>query len=63
MRVIDFYDRHPISEQQVLAAVARRRGGALGTLTADDLFDFDQDHFVDLVEAGKLGGGRFTASR
>ncbi len=44
MRVIDFYDRHPISEQQVLAAVARRRGGALGTLTAEDLFDFDQAH-------------------
>ncbi len=49
MRVIDFYDRHPISEAQVLAAVARRRGGAgVGPLTADDLFDFDQDHYGGL---------------
>ena len=54
MRVLDFYDRHPISEQQVLAAVARRRGGALGTLTADDLFDFDQDHYGGLAAVDSL---------
>ena len=54
MRVIDFYDRHPISEQQVLAAVARRRGGALGTLTAEDLFDFDQDHYGGLAAVDTL---------
>ena len=60
MRVTDFYDRHPISEQQVRAAVARRRGGDLRELTAgDQLYAF----FVGLVEAGKLGGGHFTASR
>lgn len=54
MRVIDFYDRHPISEQQVLGAVARRRGGVLGTLTADDLFDFDQDHYGGLAAVDTL---------
>src|SRR2546428_11209245 len=44
MRVDDFYDRHPISEQQVLAAVARRRGGDLSPLSPDDLFEIDPDH-------------------
>src|SRR3990170_6639099 len=47
-RVVDFYDRHPISEAQVLAAVARRRGGVEGALTAEDLFEFDQDHYGGL---------------
>ena len=45
---MNFYDRHPISEQQVLAAVARRRGGDLSRLTPDDLFEFDQDHYGGL---------------
>ncbi len=58
--VIDFYDRHPISEAQVLAAVRRRRGAlAEAPLTADDLFDFDQDHYGGLaaVDAlARLGG-------
>src|SRR5262245_38962240 len=55
VRVIDFYDRHPISEGQVLAAVARRRGGAVaGQLTADDLFDFDQDHYGGLAAVATL---------
>jgi SAM-dependent methyltransferase len=46
MRVIDFYDDHPISEQQVLDAVRRVRGA--GALGADDLFPFDQDHYGGL---------------
>jgi ubiquinone/menaquinone biosynthesis C-methylase UbiE len=58
--VIDFYDRHPISEAHVLAAVRRRRGAlAEAPLTADDLFDFDQDHYGGLaaVDAlARLGG-------
>jgi SAM-dependent methyltransferase len=58
--VTDFYDRHPISEAQVLAAVRRRRAGlAAAPLTADDLFDFDQDHYGGLaaVDAlARLGG-------
>jgi ubiquinone/menaquinone biosynthesis C-methylase UbiE len=53
--VIDFYDRHPISETQVLAAVRRRRGALTGTpLTADDLFDFDQDHYGGLAAVDAL---------
>jgi sarcosine/dimethylglycine N-methyltransferase len=48
MRIIDFYDQHPISEDQVLDAVRRARGGTDGTLTADDLFPFDQDHYGGL---------------
>jgi SAM-dependent methyltransferase len=47
MRVIDFYDRHPISEQQVLEAVRRTRG--VGALAAEDLFAFDQDHYGGLA--------------
>ena len=54
-RVSDFYDRHPISEEQVLAAVRRRRGAlAGGPLTADDLFDFDQDHYGGLAAVDAL---------
>lgn len=47
--ILDFYDRHPINEQQVLAAVARRRGGAADGLAPDDLYDFDQDHYGGLA--------------
>src|SRR3989442_5013239 len=54
MRVDDFYDRHPISEQQVLAAVARRRGGDLSQLSPDDLFEFDQDHYGGLQAVAEL---------
>ena len=50
-----FYDRHPISEAQVLAAVRRRRGVLAGApLTADDLFDFDQDHYGGLAAVDTL---------
>jgi sarcosine/dimethylglycine N-methyltransferase len=63
-RVIDFYDRHPISEEQVLAEVRRRRGPlADGPVSADDLFEFDQDHYgglaaVDtLASLAAIGGG------
>lgn len=54
MRVLDFYDRHPISEQQVLAAVARRRGARPGRLTTEDLFAFDQDHYGGLEAVATL---------
>src|SRR2546428_597137 len=54
MRVDDFYDRHPISEHQVLAAVARRRGGDLSQLSPDDLFEFDQDHYGGLQAVDEL---------
>jgi sarcosine/dimethylglycine N-methyltransferase len=52
MRVIDFYDGHPISEHQVLDAVRRTRG--VGPLTADDLFAFDQDHYGGLAAVDAL---------
>jgi len=51
--VVDFYDRHPINVGQVLAAVARRRGTLAG-LTADHLFDFDQDHYGGLAAVETL---------
>ena len=65
MRVNDFYDRHPISEQQVLAAVARRRGGDLARLTPEELFEFDQDHYGGLAAVDELArrAGITAASR
>ena len=65
MRVIDFYDRHPISENQVLAAVRRARGAVDGPLAADDLFPFDQDHYGGLgaVDALARRAGITAGSR
>jgi sarcosine/dimethylglycine N-methyltransferase len=43
--VVDYYDRHPIDEAHVLAAL-RRRGLADGVRPApEDLAAFDQDHY------------------
>ena len=54
MRVDDFYDRHPINADQVLAAVARRRGGDITRPSPDDLFEFDQDHYGGLKAVDEL---------
>jgi SAM-dependent methyltransferase len=54
MRILDFYDRHPISESQVLDAVRRARGGLDARLTPDDLFPFDQDHYGGLAAVDAL---------
>lgn len=54
MSVIDFYDRHPISEAQVLAAARRARGPDLRPLTAEDLFPWDQDHYGGLEAVDAL---------
>ncbi len=54
MSVLDFYDRHPINERQVLAAAVRRRGGRTDGLTAEELFDFDQDHYGGLAAVATL---------
>src|SRR2546422_11113038 len=48
-RVSEFYDHHPISEARVLAVLARPGLGRSGPLTADDLFEFDQDHYGGLA--------------
>lgn len=50
--VIDFYDRHPINEAQILAAL-RRRGKDLRALAPEDLYEWDQDHYggVGAVDA------------
>ena len=50
--VIDFYDRHPINDVQVLAALARR-GKDPRALAPEDLYEWDQDHYGGLqaVEA------------
>jgi ubiquinone/menaquinone biosynthesis C-methylase UbiE len=42
--VIQFYDTHPINEDEILAKLSAR-GINLDTLTEDDLKDFDQDHY------------------
>lgn len=54
MRLGDFYDRHPITEAAILDALARRRGGEVGPLTADDLFELDQDHYGGLAAVDTL---------
>src|SRR4029453_16302891 len=51
-RVSDYYDRHPINEARVLEALSRP---GLGRPTADDLFEFDQDHYGGLAAVDALG--------
>jgi len=50
--VVDFYDRHPINEEQVLAALARQ-GKDLTRLSPEDVAAWDQDHYggLEAVEA------------
>ena len=45
--VVDFYDRHPINETQVLAS-ARDGAAALRALRPEDLWQWDQDHYGGL---------------
>jgi ubiquinone/menaquinone biosynthesis C-methylase UbiE len=52
-RVVDFYDRHPINERQILSELARR-GKNLSALTPEDLFDLDQDHYGGLAAVEAL---------
>ncbi len=42
--VIQFYDTHPINEDEILAKLSAR-GTNVETLSEDELKDFDQDHY------------------
>ncbi|MBR1120470.1 methyltransferase domain-containing protein [Bradyrhizobium lablabi] len=59
---IDFYDRHPISAQIILAKLEATRGTLEG-LQPDDLFPHDQDHYGGLAandalaKAARIGIG------
>jgi sarcosine/dimethylglycine N-methyltransferase len=46
-QVLDFYTRHPISAQQIIAKVRASRGH-LENLTPEDLYPHDQDHYGGL---------------
>ncbi|HEV8458010.1 MAG TPA: methyltransferase domain-containing protein [Methylomirabilota bacterium] len=46
--VIDFYNRHPINEAQILDAL-RRLGKDLRSLAPEDLYEWDQDHYGGLA--------------
>jgi ubiquinone/menaquinone biosynthesis C-methylase UbiE len=48
-----FYRQHPISEEQVLDAL-RRQGKDLGTLSPQDLYHWDQDHYGGLAAVEAL---------
>ena len=50
-RVGDYYDHHPINEARALEALSRP---GLGRPTADDLFEFDQDHYGGLAAVDAL---------
>ncbi len=51
--VVDFYDRHPINEAQILAAL-RRRGKEPSALVPEDLHEWDQDHYGGLAAVEAL---------
>src|SRR5215470_20222671 len=62
-RVKEYYDEHPISEAHVLSALGGQ--GFAGAPTADDLFEFDQDHYGGLAAVDALArrSGIGAASR
>src|SRR5262249_10565189 len=51
-RIRQYYDEHPISEARVLSALGGH--GRAGAPTADDLFEFDQDHYGGLAAVDAL---------
>jgi ubiquinone/menaquinone biosynthesis C-methylase UbiE len=50
---VDFYDRHPINERQVVEAL-RRQGKDLRRLAPEDLYEWDQDHYGGLAAVEAL---------
>jgi ubiquinone/menaquinone biosynthesis C-methylase UbiE len=63
--VMDYYDRHPIGEAQVMAGLRRRGVPPDGPVAPEDLFEFDQDHYggPGAVEALASRAGITAASR
>src|SRR6185436_1229250 len=65
-QVVAFYNRHPISQEQILASLAATRGH-LEHLAPEDLFPYDQDHYggLDAVDAladcAAIGPGKQVA--
>lgn len=51
--VIQYYDTHPINEEQILIKL-RARGDDLSALTQDQLKDFDQDHYGGVQAVDEL---------
>ena len=51
--VVDFYDRHPINETQVLES-ARAHAHRVGDLHPEDLWRWDQDHYGGLLAVETL---------
>jgi len=51
--VVNFYDRHPINEAQVLES-ARAVGAVGGALAPEDLWQWDQDHYGGLAAVEAL---------
>jgi ubiquinone/menaquinone biosynthesis C-methylase UbiE len=64
--VVAFYNRHPISRNQILASLAATRG-QLAQFAPEDLFPYDQDHYggleaVDaLAHCAGIGPGKQVA--
>jgi hypothetical protein len=46
--VLDFYTRHPISAEQIVAKLRAHRGD-LDRLEPEDLYPHDQDHYGGLA--------------
>ena len=51
--VVAFYNRHPISRDQILGSLAAQRG-QLAHLAPEDLFPYDQDHYGGLEAVAAL---------
>jgi len=51
--VVDFYDRHPINESQIMGALYRQGKGER-SLRPEDLYEWDQDHYGGLAAVEAL---------
>jgi SAM-dependent methyltransferase len=54
VRVLTFYDGHPINADGVLRSARERGAGVTRRLVADDLFEFDQDHYGGIAAVDTL---------